>query len=114
MVQPLAVRNCWRSPARLSEKAQQRIQERGNLRKRGTAVEQTGNGAEQVAQQIARSGDGDDIQDHLVEVYGQPQEIEIERAQHQVQDVARDGRYGNGVGGAWSRPGDSPASPPVS
>ena len=53
------------------------------------AVEQTGDGAQQVAQQVAGSGCGDDVEHDLVEVDLQAEKVEVERSEDEMQDVAR-------------------------
>ena len=54
-------------------------------------VEQTGHGAEQVAQEVAGAGGGDDVEHDLVEVHLEPEQVEVQRPQHEVQDVAGGG-----------------------
>ena len=65
----------------------------GDLAEGGTTVEQPGHGAEQVAQEVAGAGGGHDVEHDLVEVHLEPEEVEVQRPQHEVQDVA--GRGGD-------------------
>src|SRR5690349_3407768 len=53
-----------------------------------SAVEQAGDGAQQVAEQVAGSGGRDDVEHDLVEVDLQAKEVEVERSEDEVQDVA--------------------------
>ena len=52
-------------------------------------VEEIGYATEQIAEQVARAWNRADVYDDLVGGHLQAQDIEIDRAQHQVQDAAR-------------------------
>ena len=54
---------------------------------RESAVEQSGDGAEQVADQFPRSGLRGDVQVHGVQVHLQSEQIEIQRSENEVQDL---------------------------
>src|SRR5688572_25768841 len=58
-----------------------------------SAVEQAGHRAQQVAEQVARTGDRRDVEHDAVELDAKPQDVEVQRAEHQVEDVAG-GRVG--------------------
>jgi hypothetical protein len=76
----LTIRNpAEADPPWLSDDTQQLIQQRNDLRGRAAAVEQTHNRAEQVAEKIPRPRDGNDVEYDLIEVYLEPEQIEIER-----------------------------------
>lgn len=62
---------------------------------RGARVEQPGD----RAQQVAGTGVGRDVQVDLVEVHDQAEQVEVERPEHQVEDLA-------GRGGDADRDGD--------
>ena len=74
-----------------SELAQDLVEETDELaeqaRERAT-IQEAGDRAEQVAEQLTRTGSGDDVEHDLLEVYLETQDVEVEGAQHQVQDVA--------------------------
>ena len=55
---------------------------------REPAVEQAGDGAEQVADQFTRSGLRGDVQVHGVQVHLQSEQVEIQRSEDEVQDLA--------------------------
>src|SRR5262245_34069396 len=63
---------------------QQVVQQVEQLRQRTHRVDQAGDGAEQVAQQVARPRLAGDVEDDLVELDPQAEQIEVERAEHQV------------------------------
>src|SRR5436309_2535150 len=52
-------------------------------------VQQASDGAKQVAQQVARAGLRSDVEDDLIQMHHQTQQVEIQRAKLQVQDLAR-------------------------
>ena len=56
-----------------------------------SAVEQAGDGAEQVADQFARSGLRGDVQVHGVQVHLQSEQVEIQRPEDEVQDLTGPG-----------------------
>ena len=66
----------------------QQVVELGEQAGQGAAIEEAGDRAEQVAQQVAGSGRRDDVEDDLVEADLEAQQVEVERSEHQVQDVA--------------------------
>ena len=50
------------------------------------SVQQVGDVAEQVAEQISCSRYGRDVQDYLIQVNGESQQIQVQRTEHQIQD----------------------------
>src|SRR4051795_2601134 len=62
-------------------------------------VEQVGDSAEQVAEQLAGPRLGHDVQDDAVEVYLEAEQIKVEGPQDQVKDVA----CGSSCPGDWGR-----------
>jgi hypothetical protein len=97
-------------PPWLSEDTQHLIQQRNDLPGRPAAVEQTHDRAEQVAEKIPRTRDRNDVENDLIQVYLEPEKIEVERSQYQVQDVAHLHRRDVAWGGArsWSCAGIRP------
>jgi len=64
------------------------VQQRAQLRQQSAAVEQAGDPAEQIAQQVARSRLRGDVEHDLVEMHQQPEQIQIERTELEVKDLA--------------------------
>ena len=54
-------------------------------------VEQTRDSTEQVAQEVARTALGDDVEHDLIQVNDETQKVQVERTQVEVQDVAGGG-----------------------
>jgi RND superfamily putative drug exporter len=50
------------------------------------AVEQSGDGTQEVAEKVARTGFGGDVEFDLAQLHPQPQQIEIERAEGEIKD----------------------------
>ena len=75
----------------LPQRAKQVVQETHESRKWPALIEQVGDGAQQVAQQVARTGLRGDVQNDLVEMDLQSQEVEVQRPQLQVEDLAAAG-----------------------
>lgn len=55
---------------------------------RASAIQQVGNGTQQVAQKIASTWDCSDVEHDLVQVNHKPKNIEVERAQHKIDEAA--------------------------
>src|SRR3954466_143885 len=72
---------------RSSEHIEDVVQLIHQSRQRRGAVQQVGDGAEQVAEQIARTRLGGDVQNDLAEIYVQPEQVEVERGEDEIEDV---------------------------
>src|SRR5689334_10027324 len=72
----------------LAEQAEDLVEQVGQQRIEGVAVQQVGDRAEEVAQQIAGARLGGDVEHDPIEVDPQPEDVEVERAELQVQDLA--------------------------
>src|SRR6476646_719555 len=78
-----------------AQDAEQLVEQRGDLAQDRVqwepAVEQAGDGAEQVADQFTRSGLRGDVQVHSVQVHLQSEQVQVQRAQDEVQDLTGPG-----------------------
>ena len=72
-----------------AEDAQNPVEQSGDGSERARTVQQPGNGAEQVTEEVARSLLGGDVQLDLIEIHNQPEQVQVERAEDQVEDVTR-------------------------
>src|SRR4051794_30177639 len=63
-------------------------------------VEQARDRTEQIPEQVARSLLGRDLQVNLVQIDHQAQQVEVQRAENQVENVTRGRRLGGGGGRA--------------
>src|SRR5204863_9128512 len=103
----------------LPEDAQDAVEKIRESRQWTASVEEPGNRAQEVPEKVAWTLLSRDIEDHPVEVDHQPEQVQIERPESQVQDLAgarqRDGegqrlghrlrRAGHEIG---QRPGQGP------
>ena len=66
-------------------------------REAARVIEQSGDCAQEVAQQVARARNCRDVQDDLVQVYRETEQVEIEWTEYQIQDgtSGRDSDAGN-------------------
>ena len=72
----------------LAEDRENPVEESGDGPKRARAVKQPSNRAQQVPEQIAGTRHGRDVQHDLVQVDHQAEQVKVERAEDQVQDLA--------------------------
>ena len=97
---------------RQPEYVQDGVQEVPDDAEQASSIQKTGDGTQQVAQEIAGSRFGGDVQHHPVELNPQPEEILVQGSEDEPQDVATRKRSGSGGGGvavvANLRGGDYP------
>src|SRR5687768_13499530 len=82
---------CRTTPARGGrlQVAQNVVQQAQDPGERSAAVEEPCHGAQQVAEKVAGSRLGADVEHDPIEVHHEPEKVEIERPELEVEDLAR-------------------------
>ena len=75
------------------EDRDQLVQQVHDLLSQRTRIEQAGDGAEQIAEQIARPGCRRDVEHDLIQIDHQAEQLEVKWPQHEVEDVAGGRRW---------------------
>src|SRR6478752_4242436 len=75
-----------------AQAAEQLVEQLRDQRQRRAAVEQTGDGAEQVTEQVAGAGDRGDLEVDRGQVDDQAEQVEMKRPEVEREDLARRGR----------------------